>query len=301
MAVGAERVAGDGRGGMGWRHGQAPRDTQRVCQPPDAAGLGQQPRGQCPADSAADAAMDGRRPDMLVFGGSAVCRVGGIGGGGVNNGGLTLLRMDLRLELRVSMGVTMCAWSVASGGLWLGRGLRQAVCGVWWPGRTASRPPPPRHAHDITHTATDHRCCAMHTSTRCGGVDMGCGCGVWGVGLAAQHRRAPPPLHTCPRQSSPPTRVPEAARITSGLPRLKSHAAPLESRFAEQHLALALDGGGDGQGVCDVTEACGLGRGGPEGCGWPRQPRLAPAAPGHHRPRHAPSPPDAHHEVAGGC
>ena len=122
--------------------------------------------------------------------------------------------------------------------------------------------------HDITHTAKGQRCRAMHTSTRCGRVDMGCGCGVWGVGLAAQHRRAPPP-----RQSSPPPRADGAAHILSDLPRLKSHVAPLESRFAGQRLSLALDrGGGDNQGVCDVTIACGLGRDRPEGV-W-----VAPAA-----------------------
>ena len=83
-----------------------------MCQPPDAAGLGQQPRGQCPAADAADAAMDGRRTDMLDRDGSAVCRVGGIGVGGVDNGGPTHLRLNLRLELRAAMGGTLCAWSV---------------------------------------------------------------------------------------------------------------------------------------------------------------------------------------------
>ena len=153
--------------------------------------------------------------------------------------------------------VGRCVLGLCSGGLWLVRGLRQAVCGVWWPGRTASRPPPPRHTrhHAHRHGPAVSVHAHEHSVWPCGH-----GLRLWGVGLAAQHRRAPPP-----RQSSPPPRAVGAAQILSDLPRLKSHAAPLESRFAVQRLLLALDrGGGDNQGVCDVTIACGLGRGGPE-------------------------------------
>ena len=230
-------------------------------------------------------------PDMLDRDGSSVCRVGGIGVGGVDNGGPTHLRLDLWLELWAAMGGTLCAWSVLGRAVACSRAPAGCVrCAVAGPHCLAPATAAPR-THDITHTATDQRCRAVHTSTRCGRVDMGCGCGVWGVGLAAQHRRAPPPHHTCPRQSSPPPRAAGAAHILSGLSRLTSHAAPLESRFSRQRLALALSGGGDKKGVCDVTEACGLGRGGPEGV-WvaaaatprPGRPRPPPPAPRHHRP-----------------
>ena len=169
--------------------------------------------------------------------------------------------------------VGRCVLVLCSGELWLVRGLRQAVCGVWWPGRTALRPPPPRHArhHAHRHGPVVLRRPHEHSERPCGH-----GLRLWVVGLAAQHRRAPPP-----RQSSPPPSAVGAAHILSGLSRLKSHAAPLESRFAVQRLALALvRGGGDNQGVCDVTIACGLGRGGPEGV-WvtpaasPRPPQAA--------------------------
>ena len=194
MAGGAVRVADDGRGGMGWRHGQAPRDTQRVCQPPDAAGLGQQPRGQCPADSAVDAAMDGRRTGVLDRDGSAVCRVGGIGG-------------RWRRQQRPDTPAAGAAAGAAGGhgcdavclvcaregcGLFAGSGRLCAVCG----GRAAL--PRARHrraTHDITHTATDQRCRSMHTSTWSGRVDMGCGCGVWASppSTAADRRHASRP------------------------------------------------------------------------------------------------------------
>ena len=199
--------------------------------------------------------MDGRRPDVLDRDGSVVCRVGGIGVGASTT------------AARHTCGWT-CVWScgrpwvrrsvlgLCSGELWLVRGLRQAVCGVWWPGRTASRPPPPRHTrhHAHRHGPAVSVHAHEHSVWACGH-----GLRLWGGGLAAQHRRAPPP-----HQSSPPPRAVVAAHILSGLSRLKSHGTPQQFLFAVQLLALALDGGGDNQGVCDVTEACGLGRDGPE-------------------------------------
>ena len=177
----------------------------------------------------------------------------------------THLRLDLRLELRAAMGVTLCAWSVLGRAVACSRAptgcMRCVVAGPHCLAPATAAPRTRHHAHRHGPAVSVHA--HEHSVWPCGH-----GLRLWGVGLAAQHRRAPPP-----RQSSPPPRAVGAAHILSGLSRLKSHAAPLESRFSVQRLALALDrGGGDNQGVCDVTIACGLGRGGPEGV-W-----VAPAA-----------------------
>ena len=279
----AERVTGDGCGGMGWRHGQAPRDTQRVCQPPDAAGLGQQARSQCPA---ADAAMDGRRTDVLGRGGSAVCRVGGIGVGGVDNGGLTHLRLDLRLELWVAMGGTLCAWSVLERAVACSRApagcVRCVVAGPHCLAPATAAPRTQHHAH--CHGPAMSRHTHEHSVWPCGH-----GLWLWGVGCGPR-RPAPPrtaatphlptpvvPTAVCGRSRPHPLRstTPEITRRTPGIPFSPSSA------WCQRWTAAATD-----QGVCDVTEACGLGRSRPEGV-WvaaaatprPGRPRPPPPTP----------------------
>ena len=197
------------------------------------------------------------------------------------------------------MGGTLCAWSVLGRAVACSRAPAGCVrCVVAGPHCLAPATAAPRtrhHAH--RHGPSVSRHAHEHSVWACGH-----GLWLWGVGCGPR-RPAPPrtaatphlptpvvPAAACGRGRSHPlgSITPEIACRTPGIP------------FSRQRLALALSGGGDNQGVCDVTEACGLGRGGPEGV-WvaaaatprPGRPRPPPPAP-------RPSPPDAHLEVVGG-
>ena len=193
-AMDAVRCDGDMARHIGTRSECASHQTQ--------LGSGSSARGQCPPDSAADAAMDGRWPDVLDRGGSALCRVGGIGVGGVDNGGPTHLRLDLRLELWAAM-VCDAVWLVCARegcGLFAGSGRLCAVCG----GRAAL---PRAHHRRATHTATDQAGVAPCTRAR--------GVGVWTIGLwlwgvvCGPRRPAPPRTAATPHLPTP--LVPAAA------------------------------------------------------------------------------------------
>ena len=180
-------------------------------------------------------------------------------------------------------------------GLFAGSGRLCAVCG----GRAALPRARHRRATDTRHHAHRHGPSVSRRAHEHSVWPCGHGLWLWGVGRGPR-RPAPPRTAATPHL---PTPVVSAAACARGRSHpLGSITPDITGRtpgipFSRQRLALALSGGGDNQGVCDVTEACGLGRGGPEGV-WvaaaatprPGRPRPPPPAP-------RPSPPDAHLEV----